>query len=400
LVTGHAGLIHAFNKSIVLQAVRRLQPVSRSSLARETGLTSATVSNLIQDLIQEGFVIESYPGRSKGGRRPMLIELDDRNHFFLGLEIGVRHSTVVLVDLKARIRVRDTMLTPVEAKGDAPVAPLAGLCNRALQKAGVEPRQVVQLGVTIPGVWDAAAECIEMIPNLPHWQGLPLGRLMAKATSIGTKVENDANAASLAEKWFGAGRGLSNIIYILWDVGIGAGIVLGGRLWNGRGFGEIGHLTVDPDGPACGCGNRGCLEAMASLAVIERELGNRAPESPHGQAVLHRAADYLGTALAGLINIFAPETIIVGGPAARKYPSLCARAFDTARRRALATHTARVQLRKSLLEVDVCALGAAAMVMEDVFQPLRVQMAQEDFFAKEVMGSAEGVVPMNPLYGQ
>lgn len=382
MVTGHAGLIHALNKSIVLQAVRRLQPVSRSLLARETDLTSATVSNLIQELIQEGFVTEAFQGQSNGGRKPMLIELDDRKHFFLGLEIGVRRSTAVVVDLKARILARETGSTPVDGEADDTVGSLVALCDRVLQKATVDRRDVVELGVTIPGVWDAARGRIEMIPNLPRWRELPLGRLLTDATGIGTRVENDANAAALAEKWFGAGRNLSDIIYILWDIGIGAGIVLNGRLLNSHGFGEIGHLTVDMNGAVCGCGNRGCLEAMASLAVIESAMGDREPESAAGRAVLDRAADFLGTALAGLINIFAPETIILGGPAVRKYASLGTAAFGAAARRALAPQIERVQLRESLLGVDICALGAAALVMEDLFQPLRVQVAESNFVVR------------------
>ena len=384
MLTGRAGLIHAFNKSIILQAVRRLQPVPRSLLARETNLTSATVSNLIQELIQEGFVREAFQGRSNGGRKPMLIELDDRRHFFLGVEIGVRGSTAVLVDLKARIRARETDLTSMDTEADDTIPTIVALCDRVLQKAGVDRPSVITLGVTIPGVWDDARGCIEMIPNLPRWRGLPLARLLTDATGIGTRVENDANAAALAEKWFGAGRELSNIIYILWDIGIGAGIVLNGHLQNGNGFGEIGHLTVDMNGAVCGCGNRGCLEAVASLAAIEREMGGRDPESAAGRAVLDRAADFLGTALAGLINIFAPETIILGGPAVRKYASLGTAAFEAAGRRALAPQKERVQLKESLLGVDICALGAAALVMEDVFQPLRVQMAESNFVARGV----------------
>lgn len=382
LVTGHASLIHAFNKSIILQAVRRLQPISRASLARETDLTPATVSNLVGELIQEEFVLETFQGRSSGGRRPTMLEIYDQKHFFLGLEIGVRTSIIVLVDLKARIRLRDWALTPMDVDFEAVITRLAALCHDVLQKAGVAKEDIVELGITIPGVWDAERECIEMIPNLPHWRDLPLGRLLAEAVGIRTKVENDANAAALAEKWFGAGRGLADIIYILWDIGIGAGIVLNDRLLNSRSFGEIGHLTVDMNGDLCGCGNRGCLEAMASLGVIEREMGEHAPDSPFGLAVLNRAAQFLGTALAGLMNIFAPQTIIVGGPAVRKYNCLCAAAFAAACKRALPTQTARVQLKESLLGVDVCALGAAALVMEDVFQPLRVQRAEGNFFER------------------
>ena len=271
--------------------------------------------------------------------------------------------------------------------------------DAALAKAGVEREQLAGLGIASPGAVDVERGVVPNAPQLPGWQDVPLGRLMAERVGVPTILENDASAAALGEHRFGAGRGSRHMLYITVSTGLGGGIIIGGELYRGKSgaAGELGHVIIDINGPPCGCGARGCLEALASGTAIARmgerlaESGDspvlarlRGQEGPVTAEMMKRAADmgdaasreafreaghYLGVALAGYVNIFDPELIVVGGGCAQAGDLLMDQAQVTMESLAMNQPLKGVRLIVSELGEFSGAMGMIARLREAAGSP-------------------------------
>ena len=254
--------------------------------------------------------------------------------------------------------------------------------------------QVAAVGVGAPGPLDIAAGVVIAPPNLPGWERVPLRQMLRDALSIPTYLDNDANAAALGEHRFGAGRGTRHMIYVTVSTGIGGGLILDGRLYHGASGvgGEVGHISVLPHGPLCGCGNRGCLEALASGTAIAREARERVnrgvptliaelaggdPQQitarlvaeaaqrgdPEAQTILHTAMDYLGIGMASLVNLFNPQMIVIGGGLSKLGETLFEPVRRAIRRHAFQAAAQDVQVVPARLGDQVGVLGAAAVAL-------------------------------------
>lgn len=268
----------------------------------------------------------------------------------------------------------------------------------ALTESGVKKGwQVVGLGAAVPGVIDILRGIVTESPNYPAWKNLPLKRILSRTFHFPIVIENDANAYAYGEGWKGAGKQFRSFVVLTIGTGVGGGLVLDGKLWRGvDGMGgEIGHITVDPDGPPCHCGNRGCLEVFSSATGITRMVrealqqkvkstlseyvgqGDRSPtpynvyvEAKKGDALALRTFEivgkFLGVALADIINLLNPEGIILGGGVARAFslfaPSMkeeiALRAYDAPRK--------RVKILRSTLKDDSALIGAARLCFEEI----------------------------------
>ena len=258
----------------------------------------------------------------------------------------------------------------------------------------VEPSTVCAIGVAAPGPIDARSGVVTAPPNLPGWENVPLAKLIHEEFGLTAYLENDANAAALGEHRFGSGRGCRHMVYVTASTGIGGGFIFDGRLYTGAtgGAAEVGHMTLVPDGPLCGCGNRGCLEALASGSAIAREarrhiergvptlIAELAGGDPgritaklvaeaadqgdrEANAILDLAMGYLGVGVANLVNLLNPELMVIGGGLAKMGDRL----FDPVRRaidlRAFPSAAQAVELRPAQLGDDVGLLGAAAVAI-------------------------------------
>lgn len=257
----------------------------------------------------------------------------------VGIDLGGTQLRVAVADDRGRLRT--VVREPTEASRgrqhviDRIVAAVAD----ALDRDGTTPPRVRALGIGLPGPVDPAAGLVISPANLPGFHNVPLNRILTRATGIPSFLHHDAHLAALGEHRRGAARGASELIYVTVSTGIGAGLILGGELYAGaHGIaGEVGHIVVQPDGPRCTCGNRGCLEAIASGTGIARAAREAAPETPgsalHGlehphaedvaraaragdelaNAILDNAGIYLGLAMGTLVNLFNPQLIVLGG---------------------------------------------------------------------------------------
>ena len=270
---------------------------------------------------------------------------------YAAVDLGGTKVRAVVADGSGRVLGDDIRLSGAADGLEAVLGRMVESLDAALARAGVEREQLAGLGIASPGAVDVERGVVPNAPQLPGWQDVPLARLMAERVGVPAILENDASAAALGEHRFGAGRGTRHMLYITVSTGLGGGIIIDGELYRGKSgaAGELGHMIIDIDGPPCGCGARGCLEALASGTAIARrgerlaESGDspvlarlRGQEGPVTAEMMKRAADmgdaasreafreaghYLGVALAGYVNIFDPE--VISSAAAAPRPATC-----------------------------------------------------------------------------
>jgi predicted NBD/HSP70 family sugar kinase len=347
--------LRAHNLALVLRTVANsANPVSRAAVATITGLTRATVSTLVDDLIAGALLAEVEPAPRTGAGRPAAgLTLAPEGPAALGLEINVDYLAACVVDLSGTVRhrlVEHADQRPADAA--TALSGLARLARRTLDAAG--PLPVAGATLAVPGLVSADG-LVRVAPNL-GWQDVDAGALLRAQLGMPVTVDNEANLAALSEL---RAAGTRDFVYVSGEIGIGAGIVLGGRLYRGvRGWsGEIGHLPVHPEGRPCRCGARGCLEQYAGLEA----LGDL-----HDGAALDAPGRALGIALSGVINLLDLDTIVLGGAYGPLLPGLRDGIEAELRRRVLTADLAPITLRAAALGADAAMRGAADAVLRTV----------------------------------
>ncbi|GAA1862452.1 ROK family protein [Microbacterium koreense] len=346
----------AHNRSLVLQTLFHQGAMSRADLARETGLTRVTISDLVAELISDGFIAELGMRESTGPGKPaMLIDLDHSGHRIVGLDLSGSEAIIgaVLALDGSIVARREVALPSAEGLLDA-VVELA----RELVTASDAP--VLGIGVGAPGVIDERGVILSA-PNL-GWVGFDLEGALQNALGLPVLVANDANAAVLAEYTFG-GAG-DDVLLVRVGRGVGSGLLAGGRPLRGArsAAGEIGHVTVGTDGgPTCVCGKVGCLEAWLSVPALTRHLSATGPEER--ERVLRDAGERLGIALAPVVGALDLSEIVISGPSELLDGALTEQTVETLRARTLAEFHDGVRVRMTEHGEDIVLRGAAVMVL-------------------------------------
>ncbi|MFF5403440.1 ROK family protein [Streptomyces misionensis] len=323
------------NLARVMHAVSAEGSLSRAAVASRIGLTRAAVSTLVDELIRTGLLEELGPERpGRVGRPGSALAVSGRGPAGIGAEIGVDHLAVCAVDLRGTVRAR--AVRRGANRGRAPevvTAELMSLVHQVVADAGREELWPAGLAVAVPGLVARDGRTVVRAPNL-DWRDTDLGALLGDDWPL--IVDNEANFGALAELWLGAGTP-REFLHVSAEIGIGAAVVVDGQLLRGtRGFaGELGHVPVRPDGPACACGGRGCLEQYAGQEAVLRAAGleprqdlvgllaERAEQGEEGvRAALRDAGTALGIALTGAVNLLDPETVVLGGALAGLSPWL------------------------------------------------------------------------------
>lgn len=306
----------AHNEALVLRAVYDYAPISRADIARLTGLTRTTVSEVVGGLLDDGLVREIGRGRSRGGKAPILLEVVEDARHVIGLDLGEQRFVGALVNLRGAVR-ESRSIDVERLDGEEALAAVYRLVDDLL---AVSPRQPLGIGVGTPGLVESATGTIRWAVNL-DWQDLPLGPFLRERYGLPVRIVNDSQAAAYAEYLFVDGPRVPNLVAIKVGRGIGAGIVLGGELFQGDAFGagEIGHVRFVDDGLPCRCGRTGCLETVASSRALLGHAARLAAERPASRlhAVVRRGnlgLDDLVAALAGDDPV-AREVVEVGGRA-------------------------------------------------------------------------------------
>lgn len=338
MVAANKDLIRAINRFVILHCIREKERISRVDIARSTGLSRASVTGITGKLLSEGLLLEKESGQSMGGRRPVLLALNPDGAYAVGVYLSFRRISVVLVNLQADIVSKHIL--PLRSKKYTP-AKMADKIVQAVQAciwgADCSKGQIAGIGIALPGLVDSAGGILRYLPNY-QWEDINLQELVRARMNHSVYIENSANALAVSEQWFGEGRGVDNFIVVTLENGVGLGIVINGRLYRGqKGIaGEFGHTIVEPDGPLCRCGLKGCLEAIvgsnaiireALLAAEARKWKPRNPEkvsieevidaARNGhlslQKIFARAGRVLGIGISNLTRVFNPDKIIISG---------------------------------------------------------------------------------------
>jgi predicted NBD/HSP70 family sugar kinase len=327
--------IRDINRQIVLNYVRELGPISRAAIARETALQRSTISLIVDELRIDG-LIEEVSGESTGGRPPSLLSLRAGDAVAIGVDLGTVKTVMASGDLAGRVIEQEEFPTDDDVKKT--LKQIVQCAQRLTEK---NKGTIEGIGISLPGVVDPDTGNL-FVPHF-NWRNEPIAETLTRATLLPVSIDNDANAAALAELWFGRPeiREVRDFIMVLVEQGVGTGIVLDGQVYRGEGgtAGEFGHMTIGSGAPVrCAVGSRECWEAFASerAAVaryqkLSRSNGSREVNfatlmdlalrgERNARAALKETARYLGVGIANLIQGLAPDAVIVGGPIARVWP--------------------------------------------------------------------------------
>lgn len=328
------------NRQRLLEAVRRSGPISRADLAKATRLSPPTVSALVEDLAHEvGLLREVGIGTSKGGRPPILLQFNSEFGYLIGVDVGSRTMRVALADLQGKVLARHQVATDTIGGGDAIIDQLCAGVDEVFARARRDRRKLYSVGVGAPGMTDVNTGRVISAVNLPGWVDLPLRDLIEARLNAPVRVDNDANMAALGERWQGSARRVNDFVFLALGAGVGAGVVVGGRLHRGHHFyaGEISHMNLDYREWEADFGERGYLESRVGAAAIPewhhaRPLvqdvagpgQDRAAAvatiiaaarggDARASAVIEELAVYIGTAVANIVAVLDPALIVFGG---------------------------------------------------------------------------------------
>lgn len=324
-------VVRDINRRIVLNLIRTRQPISRADLARVSGLQRSTISLIVEQLIEENWVLEGPTGRLPRGRWPTFLRLNDER-VIIGVDIRPTQTTVAVSDANGRFISQEVLLT-----SSNPKQAIDGLieCIQRIKRSS-HGKKIEGIGISLPGRFDPSADRLVFAPNL-KWRDVPIRAPIAKATGLDVEIENAANACVLATVWFDRMEECRNLVVVTVSEGIGTGILVNGRLVRGSSgmAGEFGHVPIDSDGPLCSCGSRGCWEVFGSnRAAIRYYLESTAPSNglsfqdllsladqgdTRASKALEKMAHYLGRGMRMIVAGLAPERIIVIGDLTRSW---------------------------------------------------------------------------------
>lgn len=379
--TADQAFMKEMNRHIVLDKIRFQSPISRAQISVETGLNKATVSAIVDVLIQDGLALEAGPGQSRVGRRPIMLHFNQHAGRAIGVELGVEYVRLNVTDLSANVlKIYETPLAQADASSVIEV--LIDLIREAMSDMTPSLYGVIGIGVGVPGFVDFHRGIVLKAPHL-KWDNIPLKAVLEDRLGKPVFVDNEANAGAMGEKLYGIGLNVENLLYISAGTGIGTGIVLQNELLRGADgiAGEFGHMSMNQQGPSCPCGNVGCWEMYASeRALVSKyeELtdqvaqfddildGFKQADSAALQAFQYIGKN-LGMGIVNLMNGLNPSMIIVGNRLAQGGKLVLDGIHQSIISRCLIAPYSHVSVQTSALGRDACAIGAAAFVLHDFF---------------------------------
>ena len=381
---------------LVLGHIMRAGSISRADIARHTGLHRSTITRIVAALLEEGFVEESGEGDSGLGRKPVMLRLVADAVHIMGIAIESTFVAGVLVDFNAQIT--EQIEVPLQDfSRDAVMANVYWVIDSLLERAHGRGIAVLGIGVAMHGIVNSAQGLSVFAPAI-EWRNEPVAANIQGNYDLPVRMENNANAMALGESWFGYGQAVENILVVKVGQSIGSGVILGGRLFPGTDYsaGEIGHLTVLPDGPRCKCGNFGCLETVASIDAIlkrGRELLNKGEamslrqftgdgeqlnfrqlcqatfaHDPVALRLWEDVAVHLGLALSYTINILNPAKVLIGGDILPVLDYVLPKVRETVGIQVLQPLKSHLRLEPVGLGQDSVTIGAATLLLQDIFE--------------------------------
>ncbi|GGP39846.1 transcriptional regulator [Streptomyces abikoensis] len=377
---GSQSSLHRANLERVVRAVRMAGSLTQAEIARTTGLSAATVSNIVREL-KDGGTVEVTP-TSSGGRRARSVSLSGDAGIVVGVDFGHTHLRVAVGNLAHQVLAEDAEPLDVDASAEEGLRRAESLVRTLITKAGIDPRKIIGVGLGVPGPIDVESGVLGSTAILPGWAGTNPRDDLAARLGVPVHVDNDANLGALGELVWGAGRGATDLAYIKVASGVGAGLVINGKIYRGPGgtAGEIGHITLDESGPVCRCGNRGCLETFTAARYIlpllhsahgtdltvPRVVELAREGDPGCRRVISDVGRYIGSGVANLCNLLNPSRVVLGGDLADSGELVLAPIRESVSRYAIPSAARRLEVVPGALGGRSEVLGALALVLSEM----------------------------------
>ena len=396
--TGDQALVRQINLALMMHILRTRAPISRATLSSETGLNKATVSDLVSELIEKEFVRELGFASSGTGRPATQLMLNPAAGFLIGCEIGVGFIEVLVTDFGPEVIWQTKEEISPELGSAATLQRVLDLLHQAIEKGRPAGTRLMGIALGIPGMVDHNTGTLRFAPNL-KWRDVPLRQVLEQA-NFGAPIfiDNEANMAALGEYYFGVAQGHQEVLYLSGNVGLGGGLLREGKLSRGANgvAAEFGHITMDPDGILCNCGNRGCWETLVSQTALFRYIGESLHDGEDsalaaffsgentqrltvplvveaakaGDAVaihaLQRVGHSLGIGIASLLNALNPELVVLGGILSMASEFLLPMVDEEIQKRALYWNRESVRVLPAAHGSDACAKGGIATIYQSV----------------------------------
>jgi predicted NBD/HSP70 family sugar kinase len=382
--SGSLASLREGNRKRVIDALREHGVASRAELARITDLSRSTISTIVGDLLDSGLAVErdgQPEGEAHAGRPPVMVALDSSAGLALAVDFGHRHLRVAVSDLSHEVLAETWRELDVDHSATDGLAAAREDVDEVLAEAGADRSRVIGAVMGLPAPINRTTGAAEDSSILPGWVGVDAAAEASARLELPVAVENDANLGALAELVWGAAKGRSEVAYIKVSTGIGGGLISNGRLTHGVGgtAGEIGHTVLAGGGPVCRCGNRGCLETLASAPAVARQLSESRFEEitprrllelsdagdPAARRLIGDAGQALGVAVANLCNIVNPECVVIGGDLGQAGDVLLDPVRDVVRRNAIPSAADDTEIVGAVLGERAEMLGALALVMQE-----------------------------------
>ncbi|WP_084786887.1 ROK family protein [Bacillus tuaregi] len=373
-ITWNQQVVKKNNKALVLQIIMEKDSISRADIAQVSGLHKATVSSLVNELLEEELIFESGPGESSGGRRPVILHFNKDAGYAIGVDIGVNYVLCILTDLLGNILIEKNQ-TVHQTPYTTTISIVQQMIMSIMEEMPQSRYGVIGIGVGVPGMVNKEGTII-LAPNL-GWKNVQLKEKLEALFHVPVTVENEANAGAVGEQRFGAGQDYMDIIYISAGIGIGAGIIVNKELYQGKnGFsGEMGHMIIDMNGKRCNCGSRGCWEAYASehallemadpnIDSLETLIEQAEKGDQIAQNLFKKIGNYLGYGINNIINTFNPDQVIIGNRLALAKEWIEGPIQTTIEHHTLGYHQKEMDLEFSKLNKYSTALGVSAFVVD------------------------------------
>lgn len=377
---GSQSSLHRANLERVVRAVRLAGSLTQAEIARSTGLSAATVSNIVRELRDNGTV--QVTPTSSGGRRARSVALSGDAGIVVGVDFGHSHLRVAVGNLAHQVLAEQSEPIDVDASASQGFDRAEQLVARLVESTGISADKVLGVGLGVPGPIDVESGALGSTAILPGWSGINPRQELSDRLGVPVQVDNDANLGALGELVWGGGRGVKDLAYIKVASGVGAGLVIDGRIYRGPGgtAGEIGHITLDESGPVCRCGNRGCLETFtAARYVLELLRGSHGDQltvpkmvqlaregDPGCRRVIGDVGRHIGMGVASLCNLLNPSRVVLGGDLAEAGELVLGPIRESVSRYAIPSAAQRLSVVPGALGARAEVLGALALVLSEM----------------------------------
>ncbi|MBP2405696.1 ROK family transcriptional regulator [Streptomyces syringium] len=377
---GSQSSLHRANLERVVRAVRMAGSLTQAEIARSTGLSAATVSNIVREL-KDGGTVDVTP-TSSGGRRARSVSLSGDAGIVVGVDFGHTHLHVAIGNLAHRVLAEEAEPLDVDASAAQGLDRAEALVKRLIVAAGISPEKIVGVGLGVPGPIDVESGVLGSTAILPGWAGTNPRDDLAARLGVPVYVDNDANLGALGELVWGSGRGAADLAYIKVASGVGAGLVINGQIYRGPGgtAGEIGHITLDESGPVCRCGNRGCLETFTAARyvlpllhsahgtdlTVARMVQLAQEGDPGCRRVIADVGRHIGSGVANLCNLLNPRRVVLGGDLAESGELILGPIRESVSRYAIPSAARQLEVVPGALGGRAEVLGAIALVLNEM----------------------------------